>query len=100
MISYMIINCTNGKKYIGISTETLTERWKRHLSHAEERSDCLIHKAIRKHGVESFVITQIASYDSADTMKEAEKALIKEHKTFIGDHPSNGYNMTRGGDGC
>ena len=92
MYSIYIVTCTiNAKQYVGI-TNDLSRRWRRHRGANDNQ---LLHKAIKKHGVENFVFTHFADAFDADSAKSIEKMLIIEHNTF---HPS-GYNMTNGGDG-
>jgi group I intron endonuclease len=88
---YIITNTINAKQYIGITSD-LEKRWKRHRSANEGQ---LIHKAIRKYGIDAFVFTHIADAFDAESAKMIERILIVEHNTKI----PHGYNVTDGGDG-
>lgn len=93
---YCIINTINNKKYIGITTQGIYERFRKHKIEATSGSDRYLCKAFRKYGVDSFEIKLID--DSAKTFEELKKqevAYISQFDTFI----PNGYNMTIGGDG-
>lgn len=92
MYSIYIITCVvNAKQYVGI-TNDLSRRWRRHRGANDNQ---LLHKAIKKHGVDNFVFTHFADAFDAESAKSIEKMLIVEHNTFF----PNGYNVTNGGDG-
>ena len=88
---YIITNTVNAKQYVGITTD-LERRWKRHRNANEGQ---LLHRAIKKHGVDAFVFTHIADAFDAESAKMIERLLIAEHNTKM----PHGYNMTDGGDG-
>ena len=88
---YVITNTVNAKQYVGIASD-LERRWKRHRNANEGQ---LIHKAIKKYGVDAFVFTHIADAFDAESAKIIERLLISEKNTKM----PNGYNMTDGGDG-
>jgi group I intron endonuclease len=88
---YIITNTVNSKQYVGIASD-LERRWKRHRNANEGQ---LIHKAIKKYGVDAFVFTHIADAFDTESAKMIERMLIIEHNTKM----PHGYNMTDGGDG-
>lgn len=88
---YVITNTVNAKQYVGIAAD-LERRWKRHRNANEGQ---LIHKAIKKYGVDAFVFTHIADAFDAESAKTIERLLIVEKNTKM----PHGYNMTDGGDG-
>jgi len=88
---YVITNTVNAKQYVGIASD-LERRWKRHRNANEGQ---LIHKAIKKYGVDAFVFTHVADAFDAESAKIIERLLISEKNTKM----PNGYNMTDGGDG-
>lgn len=98
------ITCTeNGKIYIGITTKDISIRWKQHVwiahdENSDEYND-IFKKAIRKYGVDAFVVEVIDQTDSIEKLKELEQYYIKKYNSFAFDKNSNGYNSTRGGDG-
>lgn len=92
MYAVYIITCTvNAKQYVGIAAD-LETRWRRHRNAKEGQ---LIHRAIKKYGVDAFVFTHIADAFDAESAKMIERLLIAEHNTKM----PHGYNMTDGGDG-
>ena len=88
---YIITNTVNAKQYVGIAAD-LERRWKRHRNANEGQ---LIHRAIKKYGVDAFVFTHVADAFDAESAKMIERMLITEHNTKM----PHGYNMTDGGDG-
>ena len=91
-IIYKISNSVNDKVYIGRTTQGLVVRFGRHKYDSTRGSTCVIHRAMRKHGVNNFVCEQIDSADGSDKLNELEIHHIKEHDSF-----NNGYNSTVGG---
>ena len=98
MIAYCILNTANGKRYIGITSMTLASRWSSHMWSVKNGSQYLLHRAMRKHGVESFVVEEVARLlpgsDYAE-LCELERHLIARE----GTKRPHGYNMTDGGEG-
>jgi hypothetical protein len=89
-ILYEIVNSKNRKRYIGVTTMTIKQRWCVHLykirhSMATDK----IQEAFNEYGESSFYINQLSSGD-LDNMLLMEKELTKE--TII-----NGYNTIIGG---
>ena len=63
-------------------------------------ADQLFSRAIRKHGFEVFDWSELANVDCTDVeLDELEVRFIAEYGTYVGDHPEQGYNLTRGGEG-
>lgn len=85
----MITNCVNGKKYVGITSRSIKQRFNEHC-----RTDSYIGTAIRKYGKSNFSITQIDKSSNWEELCEKEVNYIKEYGSF-----GNGYNQTIGGDG-
>lgn len=86
----MITNNANGKKYVGITTRSLSERFEEHCN-----ANSYLGSAIRKHGRDNFVIKIIDIASNHKELNEKEKSWIKKYDTF----GENGYNLTLGGDG-
>lgn len=86
---YCIENTLNGKRYIGITTRTIKERF---VEHCKAKS--YIGKAIRKYGVENFKLYELAVANSREELCNLEVYYIEKYNTF-----KNGYNQTIGGDG-
>ena len=94
-IIYCATNSVNGKRYVGQTTRTLKWRWRWHLHYSKIGSRNLLHKAIRKYGVEVFAIEQIDSADSCEELNSKEILHIKRLASF----GPGGYNLTSGGEG-
>lgn len=92
-IVYMATHRENGRRYIGITRETLKRRQQQHIASALRNAypSSIFHRAIRKYGSDAFifvVIKQCASYKDAAL---EEIRLIAELKPE--------YNASLGGDG-
>ncbi len=99
----MATNTVNGKKYIGFDS-AWPNRQKDHLKKAfgkyNQSNKCYFHRAIQKHGRDSFewnVLYQ--SLDGEHTKNVMENHFIVEYRTFRGFDDCNGYNLSLGGDG-
>lgn len=93
---YRVTSRTSGKSYIGITTEAVASRWRKHLTAAESGSRYLFHKAIRKYGPDDFEVEVLAVADGWANACDLEVSLIVEHGTFA----PGGYNSTKGGEGA
>ena len=99
-IIYQHVNTFNNKCYIGQTSKSLDERWKKHLKEAKRNSNCTFHCAIRKYGAEAFehkILCEIYR-ETTEQLKEVldyyECYYIKYYDSY-----NHGYNMTTGGDG-
>lgn len=88
-IVYKITNKVNNKKYIGITTRSIEERFEEHC-----KAKSGIGYAIRKHGRSNFKITELEYAEDQEELIELEMENIKKYKTF-----KTGYNQTIGGEG-
>lgn len=95
---YKITNKTNGKIYVGITSQGISTRWHKHCSDAVTDSPFPIHNAIRKYGKDNFQIELIEDLSDKDYdyLKEREVYWIKEFNSYDRE---KGYNLTLGGDG-
>ena len=82
----------NGKKYIGITSKTAQERFKRHCDNS---SKSIISRAVRKYGKDSVIMSVIAECDNWELLCLAEQEAIEKFNTIA----PNGYNLTLGGEG-
>jgi len=91
---YKITNKINGKIYIGQTTTSIKERMRKHIDKAKREQESLtgIDCAIRKYGVDNFIVEQICECPNED-LNAQERYYISKYNTFIGD----GYNLTEGG---
>lgn len=92
MVVYKITNIINSKVYIGCTTKTVEERFKKHCL---KRNNTIFGKAIKSYGRDNFTIEIIETCLSEKDMFEKEIFWIKEFKSNNRDF---GYNMTEGGD--
>lgn len=96
---YKVTNTINNKVYIGKTTETVEKRWKEHLLDSKKP---YLHRpfydAIRKYGIDNFVIDIIEEVDN-NLLNQREQFWIKQYNSYIGFLNSNGYNCTLGGEG-
>lgn len=92
---YQITNKLNNKFYIGKTTKTINQRFKRHVYDAENG---LVHthlsSAILKYGKDNFKIEVIDIAKSIEELNQKEIYWI--HKKQAVKH---GYNLSDGGDG-
>jgi group I intron endonuclease len=91
------LTCTkNGKAYVG-ATNNLKQRLADHRSSTKRGSKCPIHCAIRKYGIDAFLVDVLYSSDDRQhVFNVMEPDFIKKHRTLISE---GGYNLTPGGDG-
>lgn len=95
MVIYKHTSKSTGKSYIGLTTKTMEERLKGHITQAEHNPQNGFHKLLREKGPEEFESTVIdGGYETLEELKSAEILWIKYYDTFF-----NGYNETPGGDG-
>lgn len=86
---YCIENKINHKKYIGLTTRSIEERFSEHC-----KADTVIGEAIRKYGVDNFICYEVDKAQSKSELSELEVHYIHHFGTL-----KNGYNCTIGGDG-
>ena len=93
---YVLTCMITGEQYVGKALKTTAEkRWDQHIASAlVKKSTCLIHKAIRKYGVENFT-AEVVQCCTADKLNAAEKCWVKKLGTLV----PGGYNLTIGGEG-
>lgn len=98
---YLATNLCNGKVYIGF-TSNWPKRVNNHRSEANysRNKHKPLYKAMLKYGWENF--SWCAIYQSLDfehTLKVMEPYFIKQYNSWVGCENSNGYNLTKGGEG-
>ena len=98
-IVYCHTNKINGKKYIGITAQTLEQRCRANGNGYMSANQRVFFSAIKKYGWDNFDHEILAEGLSQEEAKRKEIELIAEFHTYIGDPECNGYNMTRGGEG-
>lgn len=94
MIIYKITNKINGKVYIGQTIRTLQHRWKEHQRAAfVENRQTNFARALRKYGIENFIVEVIDHADSREELNDKERYWISYYDSCV-----KGYNLTDGGD--
>ena len=91
MIIYKIENKINGKIYIGQTKNKVSDRIASHIT-----NNWPIGQALRKYGLQSFVITIIDYADTKEILDEKEVYWIK----FLDCKIPKGYNVADGGSGA
>ncbi len=98
---YRIYKCTNqinGKIYIGFTHKSLSKRIIEHKFSAKKDSNYLLHKAIRKYGIDSFNWECLyESFDKNFVLSTMENYFIMENNSYF--ETGYGYNMIFGGQG-
>ena len=95
-VVYLLVNTSNGKKYVGKTKKTLAKRWEDHCRAVARGSKYAIHRAIRKYGQNVFTREVLGEYRSEAKALAAEKRWIAKLKTM----GAGGYNMCAGGRGA
>lgn len=91
---YKITNTITGKVYIGFDSD-YPNRIRIHKS-ASKSGNTKFYRAVRKYGWEQFKHEAIyQSWNRDNTLNVMETYFISEYDSY-----NNGYNSTRGGDGC
>lgn len=85
----------NGKGYVGITSRGVRQRLYSHESEARHGSNRPFARAIRKHGIDTFETSVLASGLTEQQALAEEQRFIRELGTF----GSGGYNATIGGEG-
>lgn len=83
----------NGKKYIGITSQSVKVRWRNGKGY---KYNSYFAKAIRKYGWDNIAHEVVAENLSEECAKEMEIALIRQYNAT---DRSLGYNISAGGDG-
>lgn len=103
MNTYLIYKITclvTNKVYIGqVVNKSIYDRFERHIKTAINDKDefsqrCHLYRAMRKYGIDNFVIEQIDSADNQEALNQKEKYWIKEYNSIV-----DGYNCAEGGEG-
>ena len=99
MINYIVYkhtNLINNKSYIGITSQIPNLRWKNGEGYASNK---MFYNAIQKYGWNNFTHQILDENLSFEEAQELEQYYIKYYNTYVYDTNSNGYNLTRGGEG-
>lgn len=98
MFIYKLTNILNKKIYIGLTTESISERCRKRIAEAKYRDskNSYILNAIRKHGSDKFIIEQL---DTANSLEELKQKEIFYINLYNSTNKNIGYNLTKGGEG-
>lgn len=96
-IVYVITNLLNSKVYVGLSSQSMDDRWYGHRNDARNGSRYYFHRALRKYGFESWKHDVVRTCETFEEAASAEREIIAQLEAC---HPRKGYNRTLGGDGC
>jgi hypothetical protein len=90
---YSIYRLTSpsGRCYIGLTGQSVVERWRNHVTFSKKNIHHPLYCAIRKYGFESFTVETIASELTLQEANEREIAEISAHKI------QGIYNISAGG---
>lgn len=88
-IIYQITNVVNFNCYIGKTTKTAEQRFKRHCCNSK-KGNTHLYRAMRKFGIDKFTVT---------VLEETTPELLNEREQFWISELKPHYNMTSGGDG-
>lgn len=89
---YTHINKINGKRYVGITSLDVNDRWRNGDGYKAQ----VFGRAIAKYGWDNFEHKILATGLTLEDANATERALIAEWKT---QDPLHGYNIVDGGDG-
>lgn len=90
---YIIRNTVNSKVYIGQTRNSIDQRWKEHLRHAQY-GDQIINRAMKKYGIDKFYIETL-KICSIEDLDEREMYYID---LYDSTDKSIGYNVSIGGN--
>lgn len=96
MYIYKVTNKINNKIYIGMTTQNVVDRFSHHFYEAKKGSTSYFHRALIKHGRESFSVCLLDKACTIQELKEKEIFYISKYNSL---NRSIGYNLSKGGDG-
>jgi hypothetical protein len=93
------IEFPNEKHYIGLTTQSLTQRYYEHKCGAKNITNTkILYKALRKYDmVDTFELVEVDTAETVDELIEKEIEYIKIFNSYYKN--KHGYNMTLGGEG-
>ena len=89
----------NGKHYIGLTLQSLTQRYYEHKCGAKNITNTrVLYKALRKYDMaDTFELIEVDTAETIDELCEKEIEYIQIYNSYYKNE--NGYNMTLGGEG-
>lgn len=98
MIIYKFTNKLNGKSYIGQTVHTLAKRISGHMFGANNGSEILFARALRKYSLEGFTSEILDKATTLQELNDLEVFYIDKFNTNVCSG-GRGYNLTSGGQG-
>lgn len=99
-IVYLVRNKTNGKVYIGRTTQPLALRWAGHVHDSKGNVATGLHGAIKRQGPDAFAVKELEEHSDRASLMLGERAAIDRYHAR---DPNVGYNIMagyrEGGDG-
>lgn len=90
-----LITGPDDKRYVGITTRTACDRFKKHVNAAKSGSSSRLHRAMRVHGAAAFSVRTLVVANDRDFLCALEARAIVAYNA----RAPRGYNLTAGGDG-
>jgi len=75
MIVYLITDLM-GRQYVGKTQDILPKCWREHVCAAKAGSELHLHRAIRDHGVDSFVLSVLRTCSSVKELDAVELSYL------------------------
>lgn len=95
---YKITCKINNKIYVGQTTETLKQRFSRHMGYQKDEHDTKFYRAIRKYGAENFYIEELDIARNQEELDEKEYFWINKLDTVNKGYNSRAVKGKCGGD--
>ena len=93
MFIYKITNTINNKIYIGQTVQHVSSRYSRHKYNAKSGESGALYSAMRKYGIDNFLVEEIDGANSISELNYKEKHYIE----YLNSKSPNGYNIKEGG---
>ena len=95
-VIYLVRNKTDGKVYIGRTTQHLSIRWAGHVHDSKGSATTGLHGAIKRYGPDNFTIEELEAHPDKRSLMIAEQDAIERHHAR---DPNVGYNLSAGYQG-
>ena len=94
---YMVMHRNSGRVYVGMTTQTVAQRWKQHRIDATgaKQSATHLHCAIRAHGADAFDVFVLESAIERGALPVREQQYVAALRSNV---PGRGFNLTAGGE--
>lgn len=90
---YSIICTINHRRYVGLTTQPVSKRWKEHINEAKRNPSTPLHKSIAKYGAHNFRIRIIEDDILEENLPNREIYWIEQFDSY-----NSGFNQTTGGE--